>query len=189
MRCPQLPRPWQSPRQSPSFRWLCRRMPLWVNSCPWPQSASTGPPTLRRHPSAVAGAGTPFGAHQRCRQALKPERSPSSSLPTHLICSAAWPTMRVCERGGSGRSVAQTQTCCQVGEKSMAHRVRQFDDETIQRLFGHEAAENEDATRLRQYYFKSQIYDRITSKLPLRILVGHKGIGKSALVTVASNSR
>jgi hypothetical protein len=93
--------------------------------------------------------------------------------------------MRVCERGGSGRSVAQTQTCCQVGEKSMAHRVRQFDDETIQRLFGHEAAENEDATRLRQYYFKSQIYDRITSKLPLRILVGHKGIGKSALFTVA----
>ena len=67
----------------------------------------------------------------------------------------------------------------------MSFQVRQLDDETIQRLFGHEAAENEDAERLRQYYFKSQVYDRITSRLPLRILVGHKGIGKSALFMVA----
>src|SRR5687767_1320627 len=61
----------------------------------------------------------------------------------------------------------------------------QFDDETIQRLFGHEAAENEDPARLREYYFKTQIYDRIVADLPLRVLVGHKGIGKSALITVA----
>ena len=67
----------------------------------------------------------------------------------------------------------------------MSLQVKQLDDETIQRLFGHEAAENEDAVRLRQYYFKSQVYDRITSRLPLRILVGHKGIGKSALFMVA----
>jgi hypothetical protein len=60
-----------------------------------------------------------------------------------------------------------------------------FDDLTIQRIFGHEAAEQEDIKRLRQYYFKSQVYDRMTSPLPLRILVGHKGIGKSALFKVA----
>ncbi len=67
----------------------------------------------------------------------------------------------------------------------MEKRVKRFDDETIQRLFGHEAAENEDPARLRQYYFKSPVYDRITARLPLRVLVGHKGIGKSALFTVA----
>jgi hypothetical protein len=38
---------------------------------------------------------------------------------------------------------------------------------------------------LKDYYFKSDIYNRITANLPLRILVGHKGIGKSALFTVA----
>ena len=52
-------------------------------------------------------------------------------------------------------------------------------------MFGHEAAENERPERLRQYYFKSQTYDRVTADLPLRILVGQKGIGKSALFTVA----
>jgi len=60
-----------------------------------------------------------------------------------------------------------------------------FDDVTTQRLFGHEAAEDEDPQRLRQYYFKSSIFDRVTADLPLRILVGHKGLGKSALFQVA----
>jgi hypothetical protein len=52
-------------------------------------------------------------------------------------------------------------------------------------LFGHEAAENEDTERLREYYFKSNIYDQVATDLPLRILVGHKGIGKSALFQIA----
>src|SRR6266849_6171773 len=60
-----------------------------------------------------------------------------------------------------------------------------FTDDVIQRIFGHEAAEDEQFDRLKQYYFKSQIYDTITADLPLRILVGHKGIGKSALFAVA----
>jgi hypothetical protein len=60
-----------------------------------------------------------------------------------------------------------------------------FNDATIQKLFGHEAAEDEDFDRLREYYFKIKIYDRIIAPLPLRILVGHKGIGKSALFKVA----
>ncbi|SIO35405.1 hypothetical protein SAMN05444166_4032 [Singulisphaera sp. GP187] len=60
-----------------------------------------------------------------------------------------------------------------------------FDDDSIQQLFGHEAAEDENPQRLRDYYFKGNIYSRSSSDLPLRILVGHKGIGKSALFEVA----
>ena len=34
-------------------------------------------------------------------------------------------------------------------------------------------------------YIKSSTYDQVVTSLPLRILVGHKGIGKSALFQVA----
>lgn len=61
----------------------------------------------------------------------------------------------------------------------------QFDEETIQNLFGNEAAEDEGIERLKEYYFKNDTYNKITVDLPLRILVGHKGIGKSALFKVA----
>ncbi|MBB4907273.1 P-loop ATPase, Sll1717 family [Actinophytocola algeriensis] len=57
----------------------------------------------------------------------------------------------------------------------------EFDERTIQKLFGHEAAEDEDPLRLREYYFKSSTYDQVVTDLPVRVLVGHKGIGKSAL--------
>lgn len=60
-----------------------------------------------------------------------------------------------------------------------------FDEETIQALFGNEAAEDETLERLKQYYVKNKTYEKITANLPLRILVGHKGIGKSALFKVA----
>ena len=60
-----------------------------------------------------------------------------------------------------------------------------FSEEELQSLFGHEAAEDEDLERLRKYYFKSSTYDQVVNDLPLRILVGHKGIGKSALFQVA----
>jgi hypothetical protein len=55
----------------------------------------------------------------------------------------------------------------------------------IQALFGHEAAEDEDPARLRTYYFKSATYDHVATDLAVRILVGHKGIGKSALFQIA----
>jgi hypothetical protein len=62
----------------------------------------------------------------------------------------------------------------------------QFSEYNIHHLFGHEAAEDEDPVRLREYYFKSSTYDQVVSGgLPLRILVGHKGIGKSALFQIA----
>ncbi|MEK6708178.1 MAG: hypothetical protein AABY81_05165 [Pseudomonadota bacterium] len=60
-----------------------------------------------------------------------------------------------------------------------------FSEEQLQRLFGHEAAEDEDPARLREYYFKTNTYDEVCADLPLRILVGHKGTGKSALFKVA----
>lgn len=60
-----------------------------------------------------------------------------------------------------------------------------FTEVEIQKLFGHEAAEDEDPQRLREYYFKTSVYEQVATELPLRILVGHKGIGKSALFTIA----
>jgi len=60
-----------------------------------------------------------------------------------------------------------------------------FSEVEIQKLFGHEAAEDEDPQRLREYYFKTSTYEQVITDLPLRILVGHKGIGKSALFQVA----
>ena len=60
-----------------------------------------------------------------------------------------------------------------------------FTETEIQRLFGHEAAEDETLSRLREYYFKTTTYEQVVTDLPLRILVGHKGIGKSALFQVA----
>ena len=60
-----------------------------------------------------------------------------------------------------------------------------FTDENVSRLFGKEAAEDEDFDRLQSYYIKSRTHEKLTSDLPLRILVGHKGIGKSAIFTIA----
>lgn len=62
-----------------------------------------------------------------------------------------------------------------------------FSEENVHAMFGHEAAENEKPERLREYYFISQAYERVTADLPLRILVGQKGIGKSALFSVAQS--
>ena len=60
-----------------------------------------------------------------------------------------------------------------------------FTEEEIQKIFGHEAAEDEQIERLKQYYFKSAIFEKVAADLPLRIVVGHKGIGKSALFKIA----
>lgn len=60
-----------------------------------------------------------------------------------------------------------------------------FTDENIQTLFGYEDAESEKIERLSEYYFKKDTFERVTSDLPIRLLVGHKGTGKSALFKVA----
>lgn len=61
----------------------------------------------------------------------------------------------------------------------------EFTDENIQKLFGYEDAESEPIARLREYYFKNEAFKRVASELPIRVLVGHKGIGKSALFKVS----
>jgi len=61
----------------------------------------------------------------------------------------------------------------------------EFTDENIQRLFGFEDAESEPIDRLKEYYLKNDTFARMTSDLPLRVLVGHKGVGKSALFKVS----
>jgi len=52
-----------------------------------------------------------------------------------------------------------------------------FGEVEIQKVFGHEAAEDDNPRRLRQYYVKSSTYDQV--------VVGKKGAGKSALLSVA----
>ena len=60
-----------------------------------------------------------------------------------------------------------------------------FTEEKIANLFGALAAEDEEFDRLQSYYLKNKTHERVTSNLPLRILVGHKGIGKSAIFSMA----
>lgn len=60
-----------------------------------------------------------------------------------------------------------------------------FDDTIIQNLFGFEDAESEPIERLKEYYLKKSTYSSVVADVPVRILVGHKGTGKSALFKVA----
>lgn len=58
----------------------------------------------------------------------------------------------------------------------------QFDDVTLERLLGAEAAEDEQPERLKEYFFRNKAYESLSADLPIRIIVGHKGMGKSALL-------
>lgn len=60
-----------------------------------------------------------------------------------------------------------------------------FTDENIRKIFGAYDGEGENITRLSQYYLKTDIYESIKANLPVRILVGSKGVGKSALFRMA----
>lgn len=60
-----------------------------------------------------------------------------------------------------------------------------FNEENIALLFGTEAAEDENFDRLQSYYVKNKTHQKIMANVPLRILVGHKGIGKSAIFEMA----
>ena len=64
-------------------------------------------------------------------------------------------------------------------------QVAAFNDETILSLFGAQAAEDEDPERLKAYFVKNKAFDRARAGIPLRILVGHKGIGKSAILVMS----
>ena len=57
-----------------------------------------------------------------------------------------------------------------------------FSDLQIRQLFGSEDAETEKSDRFHEYFVKNRAYENLRAELPLRILVGHKGVGKSALL-------
>jgi hypothetical protein len=57
-----------------------------------------------------------------------------------------------------------------------------FDDANIEELFGAEDAENERPERFKEYFYYNHAYESLIAELPVRILVGHKGVGKSALL-------
>lgn len=56
-----------------------------------------------------------------------------------------------------------------------------FSEEQIRDMFGDLAAEDEKRDRFSAYFIKTDVYKKIHNFLPIRILVAHKGIGKSAL--------
>ncbi|MDO9338875.1 MAG: hypothetical protein Q7T61_20975 [Caulobacter sp.] len=60
-----------------------------------------------------------------------------------------------------------------------------LNDETLNEIFGAEDAENEAPERLKEYFYRNKAYESLRASLPLRILVGHKGVGKSALLKVS----
>lgn len=60
-------------------------------------------------------------------------------------------------------------------------RVIDFSEEQIRDMFGDLAAEDEKKDRFSAYFIKTDVYKKIHNFLPIRILVAHKGIGKSAV--------
>jgi hypothetical protein len=57
-----------------------------------------------------------------------------------------------------------------------------FTDETIENIFGADEAEGESDERFLQYFYYNQAYASVRSNLAIRVLVGHKGVGKSAVI-------
>lgn len=57
----------------------------------------------------------------------------------------------------------------------------EFTEPNIKRLFGTYDGEGENSERLKEYYLKTSTYRQIKADVPISILVGHKGIGKSSL--------
>lgn len=52
-------------------------------------------------------------------------------------------------------------------------------------MFGHEDAAQEKAERLKKYFVKKTDYETVTSSVPLCIVIGFKGVGKSATLKFA----
>lgn len=60
-----------------------------------------------------------------------------------------------------------------------------FDEDNRKKIFGTVDGEGEEIERLKEYYFKNDIYEKLISDQPLKILVANKGVGKSALFRIA----
>lgn len=62
----------------------------------------------------------------------------------------------------------------------------EFTHSKIIEIFGNEDAENEKPERLKEYFYRNKSYNNIVSDIPIGIVVGHKGVGKSALLKMSS---
>ncbi len=60
----------------------------------------------------------------------------------------------------------------------------EFTPENIRKVFGHEAAEDDNLENLYNFYVKGSAYKTLKSDVPLQMAVGHKGTGKSAVLTI-----
>lgn len=78
-------------------------------------------------------------------------------------------------KGKSATSLVMEKTMSPSGKEII------FSEEQIRELFGDLAAEDENIERFKVYYIKTDVYKKIHNYLPIRILVAHKGVGKSAL--------
>lgn len=64
---------------------------------------------------------------------------------------------------------------------SLQGKVIDFSEQQIREMFGDLAAEDEKKERFSSYFIKTDVFEKIHNYLPIRILVAHKGIGKSAV--------
>ena len=101
-------------------------------------------------------------------------------------CCALVCILAVTSLADSQQNLASTRDNSLVTNKDVILMTKsKFDDATIQDLFGVEDAEREKPDRLKQYFFRNKAYQRLGENLPIRILVGHKGVGKSALLRMS----
>ncbi|MCC8050019.1 MAG: cold shock domain-containing protein [Clostridiales bacterium] len=63
----------------------------------------------------------------------------------------------------------------------VSDKIIDFSEEQIRGLFGDLAAEDENKERFSSYFIKTDVYEKVHNFMPIRILVAHKGIGKSAV--------
>lgn len=80
----------------------------------------------------------------------------------------------------TGRGKRATNVMLEPSE-SPHGKVIDFSEEQIRDMFGDLAAEDEKKDRFSAYFIKTDVYKKIHNFLPIRILVAHKGIGKSAV--------
>lgn len=67
----------------------------------------------------------------------------------------------------------------------MARTSINFTPQNIAQVFGSLDAEREPIERLKAMFIKNQTYNEVIADLPLRVILGHKGTGKSAIIQMA----
>ncbi len=103
----------------------------------------------------------------------------SATVVIHLANHAKRLAIRA-EAGAVGTN--QPAVYIAIANQRRADFGMKFTDENIEKLLGKSDAENESSERLKEYFYKNKAYENLNNSLAIRILVGHKGSGKSALL-------